>query len=44
MSESAFLRARDVLLRHREDRLPAYREFAWPVLDRFNWALWEDDV
>src|SRR3954469_11914923 len=44
MSESAFLRARDVLLRHRDDRLAAYREFAWPVLDRFNWALDYFDV
>ena len=39
MSESPFLQARELLLRHRDDRLAAYREFAWPVLDRFNWAL-----
>src|SRR5262252_88422 len=39
MNESAFLRARDVLLKHRDDPLAAYREFAWPSLDRFNWAL-----
>ena len=43
MSEP-FLRAREVLLRHRDDRLAAYREFAWPVLDRFNWALDYFDV
>jgi len=35
----AFVKARDFLLAHREDYDTAYREFAWPVLDRFNWAL-----
>jgi len=44
MSESAFLQAREVLLRCREDHLAAYREFAWPSLDRFNWALDYFDV
>jgi acetyl-CoA synthetase len=44
MSESAFLRAREGLLRHRDDQLAAYREFAWPLLDRFNWALDYFDV
>jgi acetyl-CoA synthetase len=44
MSESPFLRARELLLRHRDDRVAAYREFAWPVLDRFNWALDYFDV
>ncbi|VXC01670.1 4-hydroxybutyrate--CoA ligase 1 [Burkholderia sp. 8Y] len=34
-----FIEARDFLLRHRTDYETAYREFAWPVLDRFNWAL-----
>jgi acetyl-CoA synthetase len=34
-----FLAARDFLLRHREDYARAYREFQWPKLDRFNWAL-----
>jgi len=34
-----FLRARNLLLRHRHDYETAYREFRWPVLDRFNWAL-----
>jgi acetyl-CoA synthetase len=38
-----FRRARDFLLTHREDYATAYREFRWPVLDRFNWALdWFD--
>ena len=35
----AFLAARDLLLRHRTDIDAARREFRWPVLDRFNWAL-----
>jgi acetyl-CoA synthetase len=34
-----FLAARDLLLRHRSDLEAARREFRWPVLDRFNWAL-----
>ena len=34
-----FLHARDLLLRHRESLDDARREFRWPVLDRFNWAL-----
>src|SRR5579884_3883162 len=36
---AAFLAARDFLLRHREDYAAAYRDFRWPALDRFNWAL-----
>ena len=36
---TAFLAARDLLLRHRMDYDSALREFRWPVLDRFNWAL-----
>src|SRR5262245_34486455 len=44
MSTSAFLQARDALLRHREDHLAACREFTWPTLDRFNWALDHFDV
>jgi len=40
----AFIAARDFLLTHREDYDRAYREFAWPVLDRFNWALDYFDV
>jgi acetyl-CoA synthetase len=44
-STEIFRRARDFLLRHREDYATAYREFRWPVLDRFNWALdWFDIV
>ncbi len=35
----AFQSARDLLLRCRDDYEAAYREFRWPVLDRFNWAL-----
>ncbi|APA88710.1 AMP-binding protein [Paraburkholderia sprentiae WSM5005] len=35
----AFLDARDLLVRHRTDYQRAYREFAWPVLGEFNWAL-----
>jgi len=35
----AFLQARDFLLRHRVDYDTAYREFRWPKLDEFNWAL-----
>ena len=31
--------ARDFLLRHRDDYATAYRDFRWPKLDRFNWAL-----
>ena len=34
-----FVSARDFLLAHRSDRETAYREFCWPVLDEFNWAL-----
>lgn len=36
---TAFLAARDFLIRHREDYAVAYRDFRWPKLDRFNWAL-----
>lgn len=35
----AFLRARDFLLAHREDYANAYRDFRWPQLNKFNWAL-----
>jgi len=38
-----FLKARDFLLREREDYDAAYNGFAWPELDRFNWGLdWFD--
>ena len=36
---AAFLRARDFLLEHRDDYATAYRDFRWPELTRFNWAL-----
>jgi acetyl-CoA synthetase len=39
-----FLRARDFLLEHREDYVTAYRQFRWPELDTFNWALDYFDV
>jgi acetyl-CoA synthetase len=34
-----FVQARDFLRRHREDYATAYREFRWPMLGEFNWAL-----
>lgn len=38
-----FKQARDFLLAHRSDYDTAYRDFTWPRLDRFNWALdWFD--
>jgi acetyl-CoA synthetase len=39
MAAMAFIQARDFLLAHREDYETAYRDFRWPLLDRFNWAL-----
>ncbi|AJY32694.1 AMP-binding enzyme family protein [Burkholderia thailandensis 34] len=39
MTAQAFLDARDFLLRHRTDYDTAYRDFKWPALDEFNWAL-----
>jgi acetyl-CoA synthetase len=38
-SADAFLRARDFLLAHRTDYATAVRDFRWPVLTHFNWAL-----
>ncbi|MCR6631964.1 MAG: AMP-binding protein [Magnetospirillum sp.] len=35
----AFLQARDFLLAHRTDYATAYRDFRWPKLTNFNWAL-----
>jgi len=35
----AFLQARDFLLAHRTDYATAYRDFSWPRLTEFNWAL-----
>src|SRR5262249_11354608 len=44
-SAAAFRAARDLLLRHRDDYAAAKREFSWPALDEFNWALdWFDVV
>ena len=34
-----FLKARDFLLSHRADYGAAYRDFRWPQLEEFNWAL-----
>jgi acetyl-CoA synthetase len=40
-----FLRARDFLLRHRDDYDKAYADFRWPDLPDFNWALdWFDVI
>jgi len=39
-----FIAARDFLLRHRDDYVTAYRDFRWPKLERFNWALDYFDV
>ena len=36
---AAFTQARDFLLRHRSDYPTAYRDFQWPRLTEFNWAL-----
>src|SRR5579863_10160061 len=44
-STTVFRAARDLLLRHRTDYDAARREFAWPELDDFNWALdWFDVI
>jgi len=34
-----FIAARDLLLLRRTDYEAAVREFRWPVMDRFNWAI-----
>ncbi len=39
-----FLAARDFLLAHRTDYATAVRDFRWPQLDAFNWALDYFDV
>ncbi|WP_448252536.1 AMP-binding protein [Ottowia oryzae] len=36
---AAFTQARDFLLKHRDDYTTAYRDFQWPALTEFNWAL-----
>src|SRR5260370_42265803 len=38
-SAERFLAARDFRLAHRTDYETAYRDFRWPELDEFNWAL-----
>src|ERR1700732_4962109 len=44
-SAGAVCAARDLLLTHRSDYGTARREFAWPDLDEFNWALdWFDVI
>jgi acetyl-CoA synthetase len=35
----AFLAAREFLLEHRKNYERAYRDFRWPQLNKFNWAL-----
>ena len=43
MTAAGFKAARDYLLAHRTDYATAYRDFRWPEMDRFNWALdWFD--
>jgi acetyl-CoA synthetase len=39
-----FLSAREFLWAHREDYETAYRDFRWPELTEFNWALDHFDV
>ena len=44
-STDAFRAARDLLLGYRDDYESARREFAWPELGEFNWALdWFDVI
>ncbi|MQA96532.1 MAG: AMP-binding protein [Streptosporangiales bacterium] len=45
MNVNEFRAARDFLLEHREDYATAYRDFRWPELEEFNWALdWYDVI
>ncbi|BBH68249.1 acetyl-CoA synthetase [Actinoplanes sp. OR16] len=40
---STFRQAREFLLAHRDDYATAYRDFRWPDLEDFNWAIdWFD--
>ena len=41
---SEFVQARDFLIKHREDYETAYRDFQWPELSEFNWAVDYFDV
>jgi len=44
-STAVFRAARDLLLRYRDDYDTARREFSWPELDEFNWAIdWFDVI
>jgi acetyl-CoA synthetase len=44
-STAAFRAARDLLLRYRDDYDTARREFSWPELGEFNWAIdWFDVI
>ncbi|MFC4949856.1 AMP-binding protein [Pseudonocardia sp. GCM10023141] len=38
-SAAAFYAAREFLVTHREDYTTAYRDFRWPEIGEFNWAL-----
>ena len=38
-SAQAFYAAREFLWKHREDYDTAYRDFRWPEIDEFNWAI-----
>ena len=40
----AFLQARQFMFDHAHDRVTACRDFRWPVLEQFNWALDHFDV
>ena len=43
MTVQAYKAARDFLLAHRTDYATAYRDFRWPNVQTFNWALdWFD--
>ena len=43
MTATAFKAARDFLRAHRTDYATAYRDFRWPEMQNFNWALdWFD--
>jgi acetyl-CoA synthetase len=43
MTVEAYKAARDFLLANRTDYVTAYRDFRWPQLDHFNWAIdWFD--
>ena len=45
MGGDAFRAARDFLLDHRDDYDLTYRDFRWPELTEFNWALdWFDAI